>query len=364
MADFDFQFDVRPHPKPTTPEQRRQVLANPGFGKIFTDHMAVVRYSEGKGWHDARIEARAPIPLDPAAAVLHYAQEIFEGMKAYRTADGGGAMFRPDANARRMAESACQLAMPPIPESLFLEAVRSLVSTDRDWIPDGEGSSLYVRPFMFANEAFLGVRPAHEYLFITIASPVGAYFRSGTEAVTLWVSRDRSRAAPGGTGAAKCGGNYAASLMAQAEATQNGCDQVVFLDAAEFRWIEELGGMNIFFVFDDGTLLTPPLDGTILPGITRDSVIQLARDAGMTIREERYAIDQWRADVASGRVRETFACGTAAVITPIGVVRDRDGEFRIGNGSAGTVTSELRQRLVGIQRGIAPDPHGWLQRLF
>lgn len=364
MADLDFNFDVHPHNSPTPPEQRAQALADPGFGKIFTDHMAIARYTEGRGWHDARIEARRPIPMDPAAAVLHYAQEIFEGMKAYRTRDGGAAMFRPDANARRMNESARQLAMPLIPEEMFLSAVRSLVSIDRDWIPDGEGSSLYIRPFMFASEIFLGVRPSKEYLFITIASPVGSYFQAGSGAVTLWVSRDHCRAAPGGTGAAKCGGNYAASLMAQAEAVKHGCDQVVFLDAAEFRWVEELGGMNIFFVFDDGSLVTPPLDGTILPGITRDSVIRLARDCGLSVREERYAIDQWRADVASGRVRETFACGTAAVITPIGTVRDRDGEFRIGDGKSGPVTADLRQRLVGIQRGTAPDPHGWLQRLF
>lgn len=363
MSDLELEFDIRPNANRLSDEERARLVRDPGFGKVFTDHMAVVRYAEGKGWHDAHITARGPIALDPAAAVLHYAQEIFEGMKAYRTSDGGAAMFRPEANAQRLANSARQMAMPPVPEPLFMEAVRQLVSIDRAWIPDGEGGSLYIRPFMFASEAFLGVRPAKEYLFLTIASPVGSYFKN-SDAVTVWVSRDHSRAAPGGTGSAKCGGNYAASLVAQSEAVAEGCDQVVFLDAAEFHWIEELGGMNIFFVFDDGTLLTPPLDGTILPGITRASVIQLARDAGLTVREERYALADWRADARSGRVRETFACGTAAVITPIGVVRDREGEFRIGNGGAGTVTADLREKLVGIQRGLLPDAHGWVHRLF
>ncbi|MFA7441056.1 MAG: branched-chain amino acid aminotransferase [Sphingomonadaceae bacterium] len=364
MADPDYRFNIIPHTNPTSAATRAELIANPGFGKIFTDHMVTVRYTEGQGWHDAQLGPRQPIPLDPATAVLHYAQEIFEGLKAYRIADGGTVLFRPEANARRMAQSARQLAMPPVPEEIFLGAVRELVSVDRDWIPDIEGGSLYLRPFMFASEAFLGVRPAHEYLFVTIASPVGGYFRSGAAAVTLWVSRDHSRAAPGGTGSAKCGGNYAASLTAQAEATAHGCDQVVFLDAAEFRWIEELGGMNIFFLFDDGTLLTPPLDGSILPGITRDSVLRLASDAGLKVREERYALDDWRADVEAGRVRETFACGTAAVITAIGTVRDRDGEFRIGDGGPGKVTMQLHEKLTGIQRGILPDPYGWVHRLF
>ena len=238
------------------------------------------------------------------------------------------------------------------------------MSIDRDWIPDAEGGSLYLRPFIIATEPFLGVRPAAEYLFLTIASPVGSYFKSGASAVTIWVSRHHSRAAPGGTGAAKCGGNYAASLTAQAEAYRHGCDQVVFLDAAEFRWVEELGGMNIFFVFDDGSLMTPPLDGTILPGITRDSIIRLARDAGLVVREERYALETWEADVQSGRLREAFACGTAAVITPIAAVRDGDGGFAIGDGSAGPITERLRNDLVAIQRGQAPDPYGWVSRLF
>ncbi|WP_112662468.1 branched-chain amino acid aminotransferase [Microvirga flavescens] len=356
-------FARQPHPSPVAPEQRAELLRNPGFGRVFTDHMATIRYTEGKGWHDAKIEPRGPIPMDPAAAVLHYAQEIFEGLKAYRTADGGATLFRPEENARRFQKSAERLAMPILPEALFLEALDQVVSIDRDWIPEGDGS-LYLRPFMFANEAFLGVRPSSEYLFIVIASSVGAYFKTQADAVSVWVSENYTRAAPGGTGAAKCGGNYAASLVAQAEASRNGCDQVVFLDAVERRWIEELGGMNVFFLFEDGSMTTPPLGGTILPGITRASVLALAKDKGITVREEPYSLDQWRADAASGRLREAFACGTAAVLTPIGTVKGRDGEFTIGNGRSGARTEELRNTLVDIQRGRAADPHSWVHKVF
>ena len=358
-------FRIEPHAAPVDAGTRDGLLIDPGFGRVFSDHMVVINYTLGRGWHDARVQARAPIQMDPAASVLHYAQEIFEGMKAYRTQDGGAALFRADANARRFAESARRMAMPPLPEALFLESVRALVAADRDWIPGQEGGALYLRPFMFASEVFLGVRPAHEYLYMVIGSAVGAYFKSGTPAVSLWVSQDYTRAAPGGTGTAKCGGNYAASLLAQSDAIARGCDQVVFLDAVERRWVEELGGMNIFFVFDDGSMLTPPLGGTILPGITRDSILTLARDRGIAVREERYGIDQWRADAQSGRLREAFACGTAAVVTPIGTVRSVEGAFTIGDGgSAGPLTQALRTALVDIQRGLAPDPHGWVEKLF
>ena len=357
------QFARLPHPKPLPADQRAELLKNTGFGRVFTDHMVTIRYHESQGWHDARIEPRAPIPMDPASAVLHYAQEIFEGLKAYRTADGGATLFRPEENARRFQQSAERLAMPLLPESVFLEACDLLVSTDRAWIPEGDGS-LYLRPFMFANEIFLGVKPSSDYLFMVIASSVGAYFKTDAPAVSVWVSTEYTRAAPGGTGAAKCGGNYASSLLAQAEATRHGCDQVVFLDAVEQRWVEELGGMNVFFVFDDGSLSTPPLGGTILPGITRSSLITLARDKGIQVREERYSIDQWRADAGTGRLREAFACGTAAVVTPIGTVRSKDGEFKIGNGGAGARTDELKAALVGIQRGRAADPHRWIHKVF
>jgi branched-chain amino acid aminotransferase len=326
--------------------------------------MVMIRYAADKGWHDAQVKARGPIEIDPACAVLHYAQEIFEGMKAYRSPDGGASLFRPDANARRFNESAKRLAMPELPAELFLESIRSLVAADREWIPTIEGGSLYLRPFMFASEVFLGVRPAKEYLYLVIASPAGGYFKSGASAISIWVSEHYSRAAPGGTGAAKCGGNYAASLIAQAEAIEKNCDQVVFLDAADHRWVEELGGMNLFFVMDGGKLITPPLSGTILPGITRDSIITLAREEGLTVIEEPYAIDQWEADAVSGKLIETFACGTAAVVTAVGTVRSSSGEFTIGGGGPGQLTEKLRRRLVDIQRGIAPDHHGWVKRLF
>ncbi|HEY1147808.1 MAG TPA: branched-chain amino acid aminotransferase [Pseudoduganella sp.] len=354
----------QPHPNPVSAEQRATFLENPGFGRIFSDHMATIRYTEGKGWHDARIEARTPFSLDPATLVLHYAQEIFEGMKAYRLPDGGATLFRPDANARRFRNSAKRLAMADLPEELFIDSVRELVKIDRDWIPEADKGSLYLRPFMIANEAVLGVKPSAEYLYCVVASPVGGYFKAGAASVSLWVSDLYTRAAPGGTGDAKCGGNYAASLPALAEAQQHGCDQAVFLDAVERKWIEELGGMNIFFVFNDGSLQTPPLGGTILPGITRDSLITLARDLGMTVREEPYSIDQWEADAKSGKLVESFACGTAAVVAPIGRVRGRNRDFTIGDGGAGAVTQRLRSALVDIQQGRAPDQHNWLDRLF
>ena len=357
------KFVRHPHPSPVPAAKRAELLANPGFGRVFSDHMITIRYSDADGWHDARIEPRGTIPMDPAAAVLHYAQEIFEGLKAYKNADGSVTLFRPLENAKRFNKSAERLAMPGLPEEVFLEACDQLVSIDRDWIPDGDGS-LYLRPFMFANEIFLGVKPSSNYLFSVIASSVGSYFKSGADAVSLWVSQEFTRAAPGGTGAAKCGGNYAASLLAQAEATRHGCDQVVFLDAVERRWVEELGGMNIFFVFEDGSMSTPPLGGTILPGITRSSLLALARDKGIKVREERYGIDQWKADAKSGKLREAFACGTAAVVTPIGTVRAPDGEFRIGNGGPGLRTEELKKTLVDIQRCRAADPHQWIHKVF
>ncbi len=358
----DLAFTRLPHPAPTSAEQRSVVLAAPGFGQFFTDHMVMIDWDETHGWHNATLGPRGPIALDPAAAMLHYAQEIFEGLKAYSHPDGSIALFRPDANAARFNASARRLAMPDLPESLFIESIRQITLADRDWLPTAEGSSLYLRPFMIATEAFLGVRPAKQYKFIVIASPAGNYFKSGAPAVSIWVSA-YTRAAPGGTGAAKCGGNYAASLVPQAEALAQGHDQTVFLDAAEHKWIEELGGMNLYFVFDDGTLITPPLSGTILPGITRDSILTLARAEGLTINETPYSIDQWRDDAESGRLVETFACGTAAVVTAVGKVTDATSSFTIGSGGPGQLTSKLKSQLVAIQRGTAPDPHGWVMQL-
>ena len=357
-------FVIERNAQPVAVAERTKALADPGFGRVFTDHMAMIRYSEPKGWHDARITARKPLMLDPASAVLHYAQEIFEGLKAYRLADGSLAMFRPDANARRFRASAERLAMAELPEALFIESIRQLVTIDRDWFPSVEGGSLYIRPFMFANEVFLGVKPSSEYLYLVIISPVGGYFKSGAPADSIWISQTYTRAAPGGTGAAKCGGNYATSLVAQAEAIRHGCDQVVYLDAAERRWVEELGGMNVFFVFADGSLQTPPLGGTILPGITRDSLMTLARAEGLTVREQPYAIDQWRADAASGKLKEAFACGTAAVIAPIGKVCSTSGDFLISGGAAGPVAMGLRKKLVDIQYGRASDPHEWVRKVL
>ncbi len=356
-------FEREAHASPVPASERAALLRDPGFGRVFTDHMVTIRFTADKGWHEARVHPRVPLSVDPACAVFHYAQEIFEGLKAYQLEDGGVALFRAEQNARRFARSAERLAMAPLPEELFLRSCRELVRADRDWIPQAEGGALYLRPFMIASGTYLGVKPSDEYLYMVIASSVGAYFKGGAPSVTLWVSQDYTRAAPGGTGAAKCGGNYAASLAAQAEAIAHGCDQVVFLDAAERRWVEELGGMNLFFVMDDGSLVTPPL-GTILPGITRDSLLTLARDRGLTVREEPYAIDQWAADAASGRLREAFACGTAAVVTPVGRVKGDGLDFTIGNGGPGAVSGELRQALVDIQRGRAPDPHDWIERLF
>ncbi|MGI5213584.1 branched-chain amino acid aminotransferase [Plantactinospora sp. CA-290183] len=356
-------FEIRPNPQPVPAADRAALLANPGFGRVFTDHMVTIRYAEGKGWYDARVEARAPIPMDPASAVLHYAQEIFEGLKAYHATDGAVTMFRPDANAARFAESARRMAMPALPEQAFLDSLRHLIEIDRAWLPTTAEGSLYLRPFMYASEVFLGVRPANEYLYLVIASPVESYFSGGVQPVNVWVSPTYTRAAPGGTGAAKCGGNYAASLAAQAEAIEHGCDQVVFLDAVQRRYVDELGGMNIFYVYDDGSLVTPPLGGTILPGITRESVMTLARQAGRTVLERPVSFDEWRTDAASGRLREVFACGTAAVITPIGQVRSPDGEFTIADGAPGEVTMGLRQNLVDIQRGRVADAHGWIHRI-
>lgn len=357
------EFERITHPSPMPSAERDAALTNPGFGTLFSDHMVTIEYDEAKGgWFAARIGPREPLMLDPAASVLHYAQEIFEGLKAYKQVDGSIAFFRPEANARRLNASADRLAMPNLPEDLFIQSIKELVQIDKDWFPTVEGGALYLRPFMIATEAFLGVRPARQYKFIVIASPAGNYFKSGAKAVSIWIS-DYTRAAPGGTGEAKCGGNYAASLVPTGQAFAKGHDQVLFLDAAEHKWIEELGGMNLFFVFDDGRVITPPLGGTILPGITRNSLITLLREQGLEVSEEKYSIQQWRDDAQSGRLVETMACGTAAVVTPVGKVAGPDGEFEIGSGGPGQLTMKIREKLVGIQKGAVEDTHGWVMKL-
>ncbi|OUZ11355.1 branched chain amino acid aminotransferase [Aeromicrobium sp. PE09-221] len=344
--------------------ERIGILANPGFGNHFTDHMFLAEWTPAEDWHDPRVVPYGPLQLDPATAVLHYAQEIFEGLKAYSQADGSVWLFRPEANGERLQRSARRLALPELPLDWFLGSIRALVETDRAWVPSGEEKSLYLRPFMFASEVFLGVRPSQHVTYSVIASPAGAYFTGGIKPVSIWLSEEFSRAGAGGTGAAKCGGNYAASLLPQQEAAAHGCAQVAFLDAVEHRWIEELGGMNLYFVHADGSIVTPELSGSILEGVTRDSILQLARDLGHEVVERRVSIDEWREGVAGGTITEVFACGTAAVITPVGTLKWNGGEVTSGDGELGKVTGAIRQALVDIQYGRARDEHGWMTRLI
>lgn len=355
--------------QPTPADRIAEILANPGFGKYFTDHMVVVDWSEDAGWHDARVVPYGPLSVDPATSVLHYGQAIFEGLKAYRQPDGSIATFRPDKNAERIRSSARRMAMPELPEDLFLESLSQLVDVDSAWVPAAGGEeALYLRPFMVSREVGLGVHPASSYSYYVIASPAGAYFKGGVTPVSVWLSTEYVRAAPGGTGAAKFAGNYAASLAAQSYAEQQGCDQVVWLDAATHTNVEEMGGMNLAFILQgsDGSaaeLVTPELSGSLLPGVTRDSLLTLAADEGLTVTERRFTVDEWRETAASGDMAEAFACGTAAVITPVGTVKDRTGEFQINGGESGEITMRLRERLTGIQRGTVEDSHGWIHTL-
>ena len=344
--------------------EREALMADPGFGQVHSDHMVAIRWTADKGWHDAKLTAYEPLQLDPSAMVLHYGQAIFEGLKAYRQADGSIAIFRPDENAARFNRSASRLAMPELPVETFLEAVDLLVETDRAWVPTAAGQSLYLRPFMIATEAQLGMRPAHEYLFLLIAFPVTPFFSGEVKPVTVWLSDEYVRAANGGTGEAKCSGNYAGSLLAQRQAAEKGCDQVVWLDAVERRWVEEMGGMNLFFVLDGGTrLMTPALTGTLLPGVVRDSLLQLAPQLGLTVEEGRISAEEWRKRSEDGSLTEVFACGTAAVIAPVGQAKSRSGDWTIGDGQPGPVTLRLREALLDVQYGRAADPGGWMRRV-
>ncbi|GAB2809399.1 branched-chain amino acid aminotransferase [Actinocorallia aurea] len=360
------EFTVKLAEQRKSPEELEKLLAEPGFGQVFTEHMITIEWDTERGWHDAQLRPYGPLSLDPATKVFHYAQELFEGMKAYRQPDGSIVSFRPEANAARFNVSCRRMAMPELPEETFLEALRLLVDADRDWVPTREGHSLYLRPFIIATETGMGVNyPSSKYLFCVIASPSAAYFSGAIKPVSVWLSTEYTRAAPGGTGFAKCGGNYAAAFVAQQEAVAQGCDQVVWLDSAEHRWVEEMGGMNLFFVYGSGAdarIITPPTTGTILPGITRDSLLRLAPDLGIKVSEEPISVEQWQADVASGALTEVFACGTAAVITPVGRVKGAEGEFTISE-EGGPVTLRLREELVGIQYGNRPDPYQWITNL-
>lgn len=344
------------------PAAREAILEKPGFGKHFTDHMISIEWTAEHGWVDAKVMPYGPLVMDPASSVFHYGQEVFEGLKAYRHADGSIHTFRPEENARRLNASATRLALPHLPVPTFVESLRQLIAADEVWVPTGEGDSLYIRPFMIADESFLGVRSAHKVRYMVIACPVGPYFEAGIKPLSIWLSTTFSRAGRGGTGEAKCGGNYAASLLPQQEAYENGCAQVLFTDA-QTGAIDELGGMNIFFVHGKNKLVTPALNGNILRGITRDSILQLARDRGLTIEERAVTVDEWRQGVESGEITEVFACGTAAVITPIGELKTPD--FIIGDATAepGELTMSLREELTGIQHGLVEDRHGWLVRL-
>lgn len=351
---------------PRTAAEREAILANPGFGRHFTDHMVRIDWDAKNGWHDARLTPYGPLQLDPATNVLHYGQAIFEGLKAYRHADGSIKTFRPVANAERFQRSAARMAMAELPTELFIESLRTLVDVDQAWVPTEEEKSLYLRPFMISTEVGLGVRPSNAYAYLLIASPAGAYFAGGIHPVSVWLSTEYVRAAPGGTGAAKFAGNYAASLLAQQQAAAKGCDQVVWLDAIERRWIEEMGGMNLYFVYGEGAqarIMTPQLTGTLLPGVTRDSLLKVAAGLGIPASEDRISVEQWREGAASGAISEVFACGTAAVITPVGTVKSASGEWTMGNGEPGAITMRLRETLLGIQSGTIDDPGNWMHTL-
>jgi branched-chain amino acid aminotransferase len=356
-------FKVTPVTRRVPAAERERIMANPGFGKVFSEHLATIGWDRERGWHDAEVRPYGPIQLDPATSVLHYAQAVFEGLKAFRQPDGSVASFRPQANAARFRRSARRLALPELPDEAFIEAIELLVRLDADWVPSEAEHSLYLRPFMYASEIGLGVKPSARVEFILIASPSGSYFPSGIKPVTVWLSEEFSRAAPGGTGEAKTGGNYAASLLAQAQASAQGCDQVVWLDAIEHSAVEEMGGMNLFFVFGSGSrarLVTPALTGTLLPGITRDALLTIGADLGYEVEEGRVTAAEWQAGCADGSLSEVFACGTAAVITPVGAVKSAHGSWTVGDGQPGKISMRLRQALVDIQRGAAPDTHGWM----
>ena len=332
------------------------------FGDIFTDHMFIMDYKEEKGWYNPRVVPYGPLELDPAAAVLHYAQEMFEGLKTYHTKEGDVQLFRPDMNAKRTNKTNDRLCIPKIDEDFYVEAIKTLVEVDKEWVPDKKDTSLYIRPFIIATEAFLGVRPAKEYKFIVILSPVGPYYPEGLKPTKIFVEDKYVRSVNGGTGEAKIGGNYASSLKAQEEASEKGFSQVLWLDGAERKYVEEIGTSNAFFIID-GEVVTSPLTGTILAGITRDSVIQILRDWGITVKEEKISImDIYKAH-KEGRLTEVFASGTAAVISPVGELKWENKDMVINDNRIGEVSQKLYDTITGIQSGELPDTHNWVVKL-
>ena len=362
----NFKMKTTLNPNAKDPTTRDALVAEGGFGKYYTDHMVICEWTQDGGWAEPELIPYGPLSLDPATAVLHYGQEIFEGMKAYRQPDGGVALFRPEANARRFAKSAERLALPQMPEQLFIETVEALVKQDSAWVPQKVGEALYIRPFLIATEVGLGVRPSNKATYLIIATPAGAYF-DPSKAVSVWISTEYVRAALGGTGEAKCGGNYAASLVAQQAAAKEGCDQVVWIDAIERKWIEEMGGMNLYFVKGKGAdakVITPKLTGTLLPGITRDSILSAAKDLGYQTEEVMLSIDDWRDGVKSGDITEIFACGTAAVVSPVGQAKSAMGTWVTGDGQPGAITMQIRNHLLAIQHGTIADTHGWVKRVI
>ena len=366
-ANHDISFAVNPAAEPVSAARRAELMAEPGFGRVFTDHMVTIAFTAEDGWHEAQLRPYGALSMDPACQVLHYGQEIFEGLKAYRQAGGPVAVFRPSANAARFVRSARRMGMPELPEEAFVRAIELLVTQDRDWVPAAHGHSLYLRPFMIATQVGLGVNgPSSSYLFVVIASPAAGYFSRGVRPLSVWLADGYVRAAPGGTGAAKTGGNYAAGFIGQLQALEHDCDQVVWLDSAERQWVEELGGMNLFFVHGSGRdarITTPPLTGTLLAGITRESLLTLAPDLGIPASESAMSVRQWQAGCEAGEITEVFACGTAAVITPVGAVKGPGRGWTIGAGQPGPVTTRLRDQLLGLQFGQLPDPHGWVHKI-
>ncbi|MFT7834607.1 branched-chain amino acid aminotransferase [Saccharothrix sp. BKS2] len=341
-------------------------VKSPGHGDAFTSHMYSLRYSPDLGWHDGGLQPLADLSLHPATLGLHYGQVIFEGMKAFRQQDGSVAVFRPWENARRFNRSAARLAMPDLPEHLYVAGVDAVVAADQGELSDDPDHSLYLRPLMFGTDANLMLRPSEEYRFLVMAFVAGGFFGDVVRPVSVLVSRDQARAMPGGTGDVKCAANYGPSFVAQRRAQQAGCQQVVWLDAAERRWVEEMGGMNLFFVRGSGPgaeVFTTPLTGTLLPGVTRDSLLRVAARLGYRVAERPVSVDGWRAECEAGEITEVFACGTAAVVTPVGQVKDVEGDFTVGDGEMGPVTRSLRTALVDLQHGRVPDVDGWLHQV-